>query len=212
MPCLAGSDIGLRRRSVSSETSNHVKVSRSWFGGPYIVTAPNIAYGRLAQPCYIRTLSYAMHRIFCATSDDMEAERQAFYDAIGSFNEKSAMARGVLFVPVSIPVNMPDKRPFQPVVDENIRSSRYYVQVFGNSAWPEHRNFARDYALALDCASDSASPMCEVAALVRHTPDAANPDATVYLAHRVLQYASPEEFTRHCQELLGGWLQSVACQ
>jgi len=153
-----------------------------------------------------------MHRVFCATSDDMEAERQAFHQAIGAVNESSAMARRILFVPVSIPVNMPDKRPFQSAVDENIRSCRYYIQVFGNNPWPEHRNFAHDYALALVCASDPALPMCEVVALAANASQTGDRDATVNLAHRVLEYSSIEEFSSRCEELLSVWLQTVACQ
>jgi hypothetical protein len=154
-------------------------------------------------------MSYIMHRVFCATLEDLEAERQAFHEALGTFNENAAMARGILFVPVSIPVNMPDKRFFQPAVDENIRSCRYYVQVFGNNPWPPHRNFAPDYALALDCAADPASPMCEVAALVGKAASIGSPDTNVFLAHRVLEYSTIEEFTARCQELLTRWLESI---
>ena len=112
-------------------------------------------------------MSYIMHRIFCATPEDSDAECQAFHDVLGNFNEQSAMARGVLFVPVSIPLNMTDKRMFQPVIDENIRACRYYVQVIGNQPDPPHRDFRPDCALAMACAADPAWPMSEVAAMTK---------------------------------------------
>jgi hypothetical protein len=154
-------------------------------------------------------MSYIMHRVFCATSDDLEAERQAFHDALGIVNESLAMANGILFVPVSIPVNMADKRLFQPAVDDNIRSCRYYIQVFGSYPWPSHRDFAPDYALALSCAANPALPMCEVAALVRNSAPKQDPDASVFHAHRVREYSTIEEFTGCCKELLTLWLETI---
>ena len=41
-------------------------------------------------------MAYVMHRIFCATPGDLEAEHDAFYQVIAEFNEKHAMPRGVL--------------------------------------------------------------------------------------------------------------------
>jgi hypothetical protein len=130
-----------------------------------------------------------MHRVFCATPEDLEAERQAFHDALGDFNEKAAMAHGILFVPVSIPLNMADKRVFQPAIDENIRSCRYYVQVIGGGEPAPHRNFDADYALAVACAADPAAPMCEVVAL--------------------LEYSSMDEYSAHWRGLLSRWLESL---
>ena len=141
----------------------------------------------------ISAMSYTMHRVFCATPEDCEAERQAFHDALGDFNEKAAMARGILFVPVSIPLNMADKRLFQPVIDENIRSCRYYVEVIGGGGAAPQRNFEADRALAVACAADPALPMSEVVSLAGYSNGCSNMD----------------EYAAHWRGLLSRWLESV---
>jgi hypothetical protein len=73
---------------------------------------------------------FQLHRIFCATPRDMEAERSRFYDTVAEFNETNAMPQGILFVPVSLN-DVRDKRAIQHAVDENIRDCRYYVRVPG---------------------------------------------------------------------------------
>src|SRR5262245_43257776 len=114
---------------------------------------------------------YHLHQIYCATPWELEEERQVFYTTVGECNETYAMPRGVLYVPLSLG-NVPDKRPYQYAVKENIRACRYYIQVL--DALPPHqppamiwgppqRNFEYDLRLALACRADPALPMCEVA-------------------------------------------------
>jgi hypothetical protein len=152
-------------------------------------------------------MSFIMHRVFCATPEDLEAERQAFHDALGDFNEKASMARGILFVPVSIPSKMADKRPFQQLVDENIRSCRYYAQVIGNDRSAPQRNFEQDYALAMECATNPAWPMCEVVVLVRQPAPAESPEA-----HQALRYSDIDEYAAHWRGLLARWLESMVAK
>lgn len=108
-----------------------------------------------------------MHRIFCATPGDLEEERLAFYKVMGEFNEAEAMPLGILFVSISIVPHMIDKRPYQAVVGENIRSCRHYIQVLEDTWGPPQRNFERDYALASQCVGDPSLPMHEVAVLFK---------------------------------------------
>src|ERR1051326_5681732 len=107
---------------------------------------------------------YTMHKIFCATAWELEEERRAFHDVIGQFNETEAMKRSVLYIPVTL-VNIRDKRPFQHIVDENIRQCRYYVLVLSGGWGPPERNFEHDYRLAREGVADPALPMLEVAFL-----------------------------------------------
>src|SRR5438270_7258065 len=101
---------------------------------------------------------YRMHRVFCATSWELEGERRAFCDLIGVFNEEAAMQRGILYVPVSL-VNIRDKRPYQYDIEENIRTSRHYVAALSGDWGPRERNFEADYRLACSCAGDPWLPM-----------------------------------------------------
>ena len=119
---------------------------------------------------------YQMHRIFCATPWELEAERIRFHDLIGLFNETVAMPKGVLFVPVSL-AGIRDKRPMQYAVDENIRQCRHYIQVLSEppeqpESWgPVERNFRHDYNLALECAADPALPMQSVSLIPKGTAE-----------------------------------------
>ncbi len=156
---------------------------------------------------FLGEMSYLMHRVFCAANGDLEAERQASHDIIGDFNEKEAMARGVLFVPVSITPYTVDKRPHQPAIDENIRACSYYVQVIGNTWGPAQKNFERDCALAMDCAGDPGLPMQEVVVLLKRSPDN-GPEGLPSL--EVFKFTTMEEYTLHWGHLLARWLEAAA--
>lgn len=142
-----------------------------------------------------------MHRVFCATPLDMEEERSAFEEAIGEFNEQRAMAREVLFVPVSLIPNMTDKRAFQRVVRENIEACRYYIQVLGNDWGPPERNFEGDYALAVELAGKEGSTMKAAVVLCRRA-------GAGLAAGR--EFEGRGELKAIVEELLGEWLESVA--
>jgi len=109
---------------------------------------------------------YRMHKVFCATAWELEGERRAFYDVLGQFNEVAAMGQGLLYVPVSL-TNVRDKRPYQYVVEENLRDCRHYILAVRDGWGPPERNFEQDYQLALACCANPALPMQEVVLLLR---------------------------------------------
>ena len=150
-----------------------------------------------------------MHRIFCATPWELEAERNRFHDLIGNFNETAAMQRGVLYVPVTL-LNIRDKRPVQYAVDENIRDCRHYILALSEDWGPVERNFRNDYHLALQCAADPALPMHSVAVLSKKqlsgVPLAAGlpePDGI---------FSTLTEFDDCVNHLLPAWLESIASE
>jgi hypothetical protein len=155
---------------------------------------------------------FQMHRIFCATPWELEAERDRFHDLIGNFNEAAAMQKGVLFVPVTL-VNIRDKRPMQYAVDENIRDCRHYILLLTEDWGPVERNFRNDYHLALQCIADPALPMHSVAVLAKKQL------AGVPLAEGLSEPHLPEphaifstltEFDDCVNKLLPAWLESIA--
>jgi len=103
----------------------------------------------------------------------MEAERRRFYELVGQFNEEKAMAKGVLFIPVTL-VNIRDKRPMQYVIDENIRDCRAFIQLLRDDWGPVERNFREDYHLALQCQADNSLPMT-LTTLIRKIPLSGSP-------------------------------------
>jgi hypothetical protein len=145
---------------------------------------------------------YLMHRVFCATSWELEGERQAFDDVLGEFNEAEAMKRGVLYVPVSL-LNIRDKRPLQYSVDDNIRVCRHYILTLCDNWGPPERNFERDYELALECRADPSQPMREVAFLLRQPLEGQAVPADLPSPAGV--FSTTGEFKRRVHELLSQW-------
>ncbi|HWF07003.1 MAG TPA: hypothetical protein VG297_00995 [Bryobacteraceae bacterium] len=149
---------------------------------------------------------FQMHRIFCATPWEMEAERRRFYDAVGQFNETVTMQKGVLYVPVTL-TNTMDKRPLQYAVDQNIREARHYVLVLGDDWGPDARNFKRDYALALQSRDDAALPMQSVAVLAKRPPsDRFSADG---LPEPFATFDTLAEFEQCVTALLSSWWESL---
>ena len=161
----------------------------------------------MGAPDVVTGSMYTLYRIFCATPWEMEIERDRFHHLVGNFNEAAAMAKGVLFVPVTL-VNVRDKRPLQYAVDQNIRDSAYYLLLISGDWGPVERNFRNDYALASQCAADIALPMQELAVLAKSQPfmapaaeDLPKPSAT---------FSTLEEFDACVNQLLSNYLESLA--
>ena len=150
-------------------------------------------------------MPYSMHRIFCATPGNLEDERQAFYSVVGCFNENEAMKHDILFVPVSIVPNMVDLNLFQNVIDENVRSCRYYIQVLGDTWGAFPRNFERYFELAKTCAAAADLPMREVAALIKPLPARLTAEGA-----RSLEFHDLESYRLHLRALLSGWLERAS--
>lgn len=153
---------------------------------------------------------YEMHRIYCGTPWELEEERRTFTDTVGSFNQ-TAMARGVLYVPVSLPANVPDKRPVQFTVNENIRTCRHYLQVLDTApadGWgPPQRHFERDLQLAIECCADPRMPMSSVAVLLKR-PTAPPPGLDPLL--RTESFGNVDEFQQKLIAILSAWLDARA--
>jgi hypothetical protein len=151
----------------------------------------------------LKRLMYQFHRIFCATSWELERERADFYNAVSEFNQAHAMQFGVLYVPVSL-VNVRDKRPLQYAIDENIRACRHYILAVESEWGPRERHFQRDYQLALECAADPDLPMAQIAVLLHPAP--AGITAEPSLPKPDGEFSSLEQFRKCVFELLSSWL------
>jgi hypothetical protein len=116
-----------------------------------------------------RHMSYEMHRVFVATPLELEDERLAMHEIIAGFNQDVAMPRNVLFVTVSLPQNLVDKRVYQAAVLDNIRNARFYLQFLEDSWGPPTRNFERDFVMAQKYAA-AGSHACRHTALLFKRP------------------------------------------
>jgi hypothetical protein len=149
---------------------------------------------------------FQMHRVFCATPWEMEAERHRFYDVIGRFNETVAMQKGVLYVPVTL-TNVMDKRPLQCAVDQNIRECRHYILLLSEDWGPVERNFRNEYHMALQCGDDPALPMESVAVLAKKQPS--GQPLAEGLPEPVATFSMLAEFDECVTALMSGWLESL---
>ena len=157
-------------------------------------------------------MSYQMHRIFCATHKALEAERQAFHEVVGA-STRSTPWRQDTFRSISIPVNLTDKRFYRPAIDDNVRSSRYYLQVVDGSLGPAEMNFEPDWLLARACRADGRMPMRGVLAALKRLPEgsrrevaAAEFRASVAVAgvDGYFEYADIAEWRRQLAQALAG--------
>lgn len=161
-------------------------------------------------------MSYEMHRIFCATPFELEEERLAFHAAVSRFNESEAMPRNLLFIPVTLPPNLADKRAYHNVLLENIRDARYFVQLLEDSWGPPGRNFERDYAMARQYVEGGAHKIREIALIFKKP----------LLPHRVeqeivelkkqakaegslVEFAGVEEFQEILTRLMARWMEAL---
>ncbi len=162
-------------------------------------------------------MSYSMHRVFCATPGDLEPERQAFYRVLAGFNERTAMRRGILFVPVSITPMMAKLAPFRAAIDQNIADSRYYVQVLADSFGAPERDFEPLFTAARRNALDTRSETREVVVLFKKTPAALDGKVARLRCElddgaglRWFSYSDEHEFSAIMHKLLGTWIDSLA--
>ena len=162
-------------------------------------------------------MPYQMYRVFCGAPGDLEQERQAFYQAVGDFNEARAMPQNILLVAVSLPDTTLDKRPYQAVLGENIRACRYYIQLLEDTWGPPQRNFERDHALALACADDPEMPMKEVAVFFKKPllPHQVEEGVRELKASKQAQgtyaeFATAAELARLLEPLFERWLSTLA--
>jgi hypothetical protein len=151
---------------------------------------------------------FQMHRIFCATPWELEAERTRFDQLIGKFNETDAIDEGILFVPVSL-VGIRDKRPAQYAVDNNIEQCRHYLLVLKDGWGPVERNFRDDYQLALDAVSNPELPMRGVTVIAKIPAGASLGDG---LPAADAIYATISEFEMVVNGLLSGWLEALLAE
>jgi hypothetical protein len=187
-----------------------------WYGRSQGFGATGPAFQRTVS---MLSMSYNMHRIFCAAAGDLERERAAFYDVMGDFNAAHAMPRNVLFIAVALPDRTYDKRPFQAAVSENIRSCRYYIQVVEDTWGPPEKNFERDHAVACQCVADPGLPMQEIAVLFKKPLMPHQVEPGILDLKRKLEadrdqlhaeFDSIEEYRRQLHGLLSRWLETVA--
>jgi hypothetical protein len=101
--------------------------------------------------------------VFLGAPGSSAAELQAFLEAVAEINEAEGMVHGRLFVPV----HSSRKGYPQDVVEENIRSSRYYVLAVEDTIGIAGNTFERDLWIARRCQSDPNLEMRDVVVFLK---------------------------------------------
>ena len=162
-------------------------------------------------------MAYTFHRIFCGAPWGLEDEHQAFYDAVGEFNESEAMAHGILWNPISATPAVGNLAGYQQAFNDNIRTCRYYVQILESTWGVPPRSFEKCFQVARQCAANAQSPMREVAVLWRRLPDGGAVEGKLQELRntppgdglRVAEFADVASFKGELWRMLQDWLVSV---
>jgi hypothetical protein len=149
--------------------------------------------------------------VFLGAPGNSAAELQAFLEAVGEVNQSEGMARGQLFVPIS----SSRKGYPQDVIEENIRSSRYYVLAVEDTIGIAGNTFERDLWMARRCQADPNLEMKDVVVFLKQL-EAGQPlqagagefREAVRKSEglRVFDFADASEFKLHMRALLSEWL------
>jgi len=162
-------------------------------------------------------MDYITHRIFCATPGELEAERRAFEEVVGEVNEAEAMPKNILLAPLSIVPYIVNKLQVQPVVDANVASCKFFVQVLHDTWGPAIRNFEPEYALACRLKADPAAAMEGIAVFFKAVDGAQIEPAVLRLKSSLpsqqggeaYEFVSLDEFKRQLHAQLSDWLRGA---
>jgi hypothetical protein len=171
----------------------------------------------LPQEDHRPAMAYTLHRIFCSTPGELEAERRAFDDVVGEINQAEAMPKNFLLVPLSIAPYIVSKLPYQPVVDANVAICRFFVQVLHDTWGPPTRNFEPDYALACRLKADPAEAMEGISVFFKAADGAQIEPGILQLKsslqsqrdRQAYEFAGLNEFKRQLRAQLSDWLRGL---
>jgi hypothetical protein len=154
------------------------------------------------------------YRIFISAPGDLDADRQASYDAIAHINEAVAMPAKVLLVAIGLR-DSEHIVGHRGIVSDNVRWSSYFIQVFQDD-WGPRDLFRKLFLLALECREDALQPMRDVVVFLKDAPHETNAEILAFRTEledrkdvRVLRYSSVEQLMPQLEEVCRGWAESV---
>lgn len=167
------------------------------------------------------------YKIFIASPGGLDRERQAFRDAIASYNESEAIHRGAYFIPVGWELTLGGIGRPQDLINEEIRQCDYFVLLLWNRWGSPPDRIGRfssgteeEFSVAMECAHDPAFPMRQVVIYFK-SPDPQQLSDPGEQLQRVLEFKKrleaekhhlyvtfdvPESFAEKLRRDLGRWL------
>ena len=154
------------------------------------------------------------YRVFISAPGDLEADRQAAYEAISQANEGVAMSAKLLLVNVGLRDNG-QIEGFHSAVSDNVRWSTFFIQLFQDD-WGPRDLFRKLFLLALECRDDASMPMREVAVCLKDVTHEAKPEILAFRREieersdvNVFRYSRPDELREHLQRVCAEWAQTL---
>jgi hypothetical protein len=154
------------------------------------------------------------YRVFVSAPGDLEADRQATYDAIAHANEAVAMPAKILLVNVGLRDN-DQIANYRSAVSDNVRWSTFFVQLFQDDWGPGDR-FRKLFLLALECRGDASMPMRDLVIGLKDAPGETNPEILAFRREleersdvRVFRYAASGQLREHLDVVCAEWARSL---
>jgi hypothetical protein len=154
------------------------------------------------------------YRVFISAPGDLEADRQAAYDAMSRANEATAMPAKILLVPLGLREN-DQITGHRSIVSDNVRWSHFFIQLFQDD-WGPRDLFRKIFLLAVECRDDPSMPMREVIVCIKNAPHETNPEILAFRREleerqdlRVVRYGSTDELKPELMEICTGWARAL---
>ena len=154
------------------------------------------------------------YRVFISAPGDLEADRNAAYEAISRTNESTAMAARILLVGVGLRENG-QLEAFRSQVSDNVRWSTFFIQIFEDD-WGPRDLFRKVFLLAMECRDDASMAMRDVVVCLKGAARETNPQVLAFRKEfeeqsgaRVFHYSRPDELREKLQAVCAEWAESL---
>lgn len=154
------------------------------------------------------------YRVFVSSPGDLDADRQAAYDAVAKANEAVAMPAKILLVTLGLRDNE-QIVSFRSAVSDNIRWSTFFIQIFQDD-WGQRDLFRKLYLLALECRDDASMPMRNVVVCLKDAPNETNHEILAFRKEledrkdiNLFRYTRVEQLQQHLERVCCDWTQSL---
>jgi len=154
------------------------------------------------------------YRVFISAPGDLDADRQAAYDAVSRINESVAMPAKILLTSVGLRENG-QIETFRSAVSDNVRWSTFFVQIFQDD-WGPRDLFRKLFLLALESRDDASKPMRSVVICLKDAPHETNPEILAFRKEleqhsgvQIFRYAGTQQLGEHIERICNGWAQEL---
>lgn len=173
-----------------------------------------VGQSRLAMLNLPMPHGFDIYRVFISTPGDLEADRQAAYDAVSRTNESTAMPAKILLASIGLR-ETGQIESYRSAVSDNVRWSTFFIQVFQDD-WGPRDLFRKIFHLAIECRDDSTMPMRHVVVCLKDAPTETNREILAFRKEledrsdvQLFRYQQQEQLQDHLEQVSAGWVQEL---